>query len=291
MKARGIIVVAVGVFAGLIALLTVAGAFYRVDQGERGVLLRNGAITGTAEPGLGFMAPWIDDVRYFSIQSRFKLYSDMETYSRDQQPATLRLSVNYRMPADRVTEIYTNYGSESALVERLVDRQVFEKSKTVFGMFNAVTAIQERARLNIEVSEAIRAGIDGPIIIESVQIEDITFSDAYENSIEQRMLAEVEVQRLRQNAEREKVQAEITVTQAKARADAVRAEAEAQAEAIKLRGEAEAEAIHARGRALRDNPSLIELVQAEKWNGTLPTTMVPGGAVPFLSVTPRPAAQ
>jgi hypothetical protein len=51
-----------------------------------------------------------------------------------------------------------------------------------------------------------------------------------------------------------------------------------------LTGNAEAEAINARGRALRDNPTLIELVSAERWNGVLPTTMVPGAAVPFVNV-------
>ena len=65
------------------------------------------------------------------------------------------------------------------------------------------------------------------IIIESVQLENIEFSANYLHSIEQRMLAEVEVQKLQQNAEREKVQAQITVTQANAKANAVRAEAQA----------------------------------------------------------------
>jgi regulator of protease activity HflC (stomatin/prohibitin superfamily) len=122
------------------------------------------------------------------------------------------------------------------------------------------------------------------VVIESVQLENIDFSDAYEKSIEQRMLAEVEVQKLRQNAEREKVQAEIVVTQAKAKADAIRAEAQAQADAIKLRGNAEAQAIDARGKALASNPALVTLVQAERWNGVLPVTMVPGGGVPMLAL-------
>ena len=35
---------------------------------------------------------------------------------------------------------------------------------------------------------------------------------------------------------------------------------------------------------LGTNRNLFTLVQAEKWNGVLPTTMVPGSAVPFVSV-------
>ena len=136
---------------------------------------------------------------------------------------------------------------------------------------------------------------DAMIIIESVQLENIEFSANYLHSIEQRMLAEVEVQKLQQNAEREKVQAQITVTQATAKANAVRAEAQANAEAtrlngeasasnIKITGEAQAAAIEARAKALGTNPNLVTLVQAERWNGVLPTTMVPGSAVPFVSI-------
>lgn len=283
-------------------VLAALGSWYTIDQGERGVILRYGAIAGTAEPGLGFKLPMIDAVVRVSIQSKAVVYDKMEAYSRDQQPADIKLSVNYRIPVDQVATVYEKYGSEEGLLSRLVERKVFEETKTVFGRFNAVTAIQERGRLNQEIAEAIQGSVAGPVVIDSVQIENIDFSEAYEQSIEQRMLAEVEVQRLRQNAEREKVQAEITVTQAKAQADAqraqaqahadsVRLQAQAEAEAIRLRGDAEALAIKARGDALRDNPGLVALTQAERWNGQLPQTMLPTGGIPMLNLDTRVVSQ
>lgn len=290
MSSRSIFAAAIaGIFA-LVGLSLIAGSWYTIDQGERGVLLRNGALVGTAEPGLGFKMPWIDSVHHVSVQSMVKVYSNdaggLAVYSRDQQPATVRLSVNYRADPTQVTTLYERYGSLENAVLRLIDPKVYEESKNVFGRFNAITAVQERARLNAEIEDAVRAGVgsNAPILVDSVQIENIDFSKAYEDSIEARMLAEVEVQKLRQNAEREKVQAEITVTQAKAQADAVRAQAQAQADATRLKGEAEAAAIDAKGKALRDNPTLVSLTQAERWDGVLPTTMVPGSTVPFMNM-------
>jgi len=93
-----------------------------------------------------------------------------------------------------------------------------------------------------------------------------------------------ETQKVQQNAEREKVQAEIKVIQAQADADARVAQAKAEAEAILLRGEAESKAIRLRGQALAQNPALVNLVAAENWDGKLPLTMIPGGSVPFISV-------
>jgi hypothetical protein len=43
-------------------------------------------------------------------------------------------------------------------------------------------------------------------------------------------------------------------------------------------------AIKAKGDALAANPNLVALIQAERWNGVLPTTLVPGSTVPFLNV-------
>jgi regulator of protease activity HflC (stomatin/prohibitin superfamily) len=281
---RSITAIGATVIGGIAALTVIFGSWYTVDQGDRGVILRNGAIVGTAEPGLGFKMPLIDSVVDINVQTQARMYENVLAYSRDQQTAGLTISVNYRLLADQVTSIYADYGGAEGVLSRVLDRQALEEVKNVFGKFNAATAIQERERLAAEIQMAIQSAVVGPILIESVQIENIDFSDAYENSIEQRMLAEVEVQKVRQNAEREKVQAEIAVIQAQAQADAQVAAAEAEATAIKLRGDAEAESIKARSAALRDNPNLIQLIQAERWNGILPTHMIPQGAVPFINV-------
>ena len=286
---------------GLLSITILLGSWYTINQRERGVILRNGAVIGEAEPGLHFKWPLVDNVVGVSLETRTVFYDKMSAYSRDQQDATIRMSVIYRVPSSEASDLYSRFGSVERMVERVIGPKVNEQVKNVFGGYNAVTAIQERARLNGDIAAAVHAGVkslDVPVTIEAVQIENIDFSDAYETSIEQRMLAEVEVQRLRQNAEREKVQAEIVVTQAKAQADSLKAKADAEAystrerskadaEAITVKGLAEAEAIQARGTALRDSPGLVLLTQAERWDGRLPATMLPGNAVPMLSLGER----
>ena len=291
---RGII----GVVVALIVILIIAGgSWYTVDQTERGVLLRNGAVIGTAQPGLGFKLPLFDSVEKVSVKTTTYSWDKMNSYSYDQQPADLKISVTLRAAPEKVADLYAKFGRLDAAVNQVVSPVVNQQVKVVFGRYTAVKAIQERGALNSAIKDAITDTLkyDPMIIIESVQLENIEFSQNYLHSIEQRMLAEVEVQKLQQNAEREKVQAQITVTQATAKANAVRAEALAQSEAtrlngearasnIKITGEAEAAAIKARAEALGSNPSIIALTQAERWNGVLPTTMVPGSAVPFVTI-------
>ena len=286
-----------GVLAILVVCIIVLGSWYTVDQTERGVLLRNGAVVGTAQPGLGFKVPVIDSVEKISVKTATYTWDKMNSYSYDQQPADLKISVTLRAAPEKVADLYAKFGRLDSAVNQVVSPVVNQQVKVVFGRYTAVKAIQERGALNSAIKDAIAENLkyDPMIVIESVQLENIEFSQNYLHSIEQRMLAEVEVQKLQQNAEREKVQAQITVTQATAKANAVRAEAQANADAtrlngearasnIKLTGEAEAAAIEARGKALGNNPNLVTLVQAERWNGVLPTTMVPGSAVPFVAV-------
>src|SRR5690554_2001580 len=270
----------------VLAVIVAFNGFFTVDQGYRGVHLRLGAVVGIAQPGLGFKIPFLDRVVMIRTQTNSKVYDNMETYSRDQQLAELRMSVTYRLVPDAVDQVYAQFGSEEGLVTRLIDRRVNELARTVFGQFNAVEAIQQRSNLNRQIYEQVLEAIDTPIVvIESVQVEDVAFSTAYEQSVEARMMAEVEVQRRSQELEQQRIQAQIVVTQAEGAAEARIAEARAQAEATILAGEAEAQAIRAKGEALRDSPELIALVTAEAWNGQLPTTMPPGGTVPFINIS------
>lgn len=264
--------------AAIFVFMAVNGAFYTVGAGERVVVLRLGAVQAITGPGLHWKVPFVDEIRRISTRVTFLEWTGgnaMEGYSRDQQPATLQVKLALRVLADdkSITELYTTYRDLANFSESIVKPRALEGIKTVFGQFNAVSVIQERAQFNIRVDQEVRRMVTGPVEIEGVQIQDISFSEAYEQSVEQRMQAQVEVERVQQNKAREQLQADIKVIQASA-----------DAQAVKLKGEAEAAAIRARGDALKDNPQLVALTAAEKWNGVLPTTMVPNSTVPFVEL-------
>ncbi len=279
-----------GVFVGGIAVLfalLILGSWYTIDQTQRGVLLRNGAFVAVVQPGLHFKWPWFETVYKIDMQTHTFTFDKMESYSADQQPANLKVSVTLHVAPDKVPEMYSRFaGDQQAAIARLITPHLNQEVKVVFGQYTAQKAITDRAKLNADAAKSLNEAIayDPVFVVEGVQIEDIAFSPQYIQAVEARMQAEVAVQQQQQQLAQEKIKADIAVTQANGRANSVRAEAQAKADAIRLTGNAEADAIAARAKALTDNVQIIELTKAERWNGVLPTTMVPGSAVPFLNM-------
>lgn len=274
------------VLFGIGALLVVAaflGAFFQVDSGERGIVLRGGRIVSVQDAGWHMKTPGLDAVTTISTRTITKEFPDEPFYSKDQQSAHAFLSVTFSANPAAVDRIYTEYGSVEAMADRLLNPRVKKEFKEVMGRFNAATAIQERERMGVEVSKAVTVESD-LMTIHSVQVENIDFSEKYENAIEERMLSEVGIDTETQNLAKEKKLAEIKTTQQQAIADGNFAVAKAQADGIRAKGEAEAAALEAKAKALRDNPELIALTKAERWQGALPTHMIPNGTVPFLDV-------
>lgn len=278
--------IAGGIISGLLGLAlltTFFGSWFTVDQGDVSIILRNGAYSHTAAPGLNFKLPIIDTALDFSLRENKYTWDKMETYSHDNQLLSLRVTALIQPTPNQVDEIYVRYGQQyvQVAVAPVLQRRV----KEIFGRYDIASIIGKRQALGNEVEKVLQEELEPTgIRVVRVQIEDIQFSKTYETAIEQAMQAEAEVRKVRQQVERQRAEAEKTVVDAEARAKAQVALAEAEAKAITLRGNAEATAIEARANALKKNAELVALIAAEKWDGKLPTTMVPSNAVPFIGV-------
>ncbi|MEQ1888082.1 MAG: prohibitin family protein [Alphaproteobacteria bacterium] len=273
------------VAVAIITPIVLWGGWYTVDEGERAVILRNGSNIGVAGPGLHFKIPLIDGVERVSIRSHSIEWtgeSAMHTYSRDQQPAVLSLKLVWRIKPDdaSVSQVYSQYKDADGIAGAIIMPTAYEKVKTEFGQFNAITAVQERERLNNVIEQGVQSRIKGPVIVESVQLQNIDYSEEYEKAIGDRMVAQVAVERVTQNLKRDKKQAEITIVNA-----------EAAAKEIRLIGDAKAAALKAQGDAIMAAPDIVALKAAEKWDGVLPTTMPPGGTVPFIKIPENSVAR
>lgn len=287
MSARAIKLIVAGLLFVLVGIPALLGSWYTVPEGFRGVITRNGAIVGIATPGLGFKVPLIDGVTDMSVQTQAGAY-EAAAYSKDIQQATSHVTVNYRLSPDVVQRMFSEVGVEYGSV--LITTRVQKHVKEVFGKYIATDIINRRDELSDKVETELRDDLTPfGVIIEAVQIANIDFSDTYEAAAESAATAQAQVVKARQELEKIKVDAQQKIAQAEAEATAIKVTADANAYSVEVAGKATATAIKARGDALKENPDLVGLVTAEKWNGILPTTMVPNSTVPFLNMAERMA--
>lgn len=281
------IVVSVIGFIFVVILASLVGSlYYTVDEGEAAVVTRGGAITTVAFSGFHFKAPIVDEPHFISARQQVVKFENEQAYTTDQQIVTLNFSVNYTVikAENEIRRMYAEYQSLSSFEAKFLERQIRDRVKNVIGRYSSEKAIRERGKLSIELNETVLAIRSDLIKIEGINIENIDLSDAIETAAENRAREEMNVQTKLQELEKEKVDATIKVTQSQAEADSTLAKETARAKGIKLVGEAEASAIKAKADALAASPNLVEYQKALSWNGQLPTTMVPGGAVPLLNL-------
>ena len=99
------------------------------------------------------------------------------------------------------------------------------------------------------------------------------------NKVKSDIDREIKIQKLTdQLGEKQNLEAQRAVNTANADAQSITLRAKAEADAIKLKGEAEAKAIEAKSKALQGNPLIVQLTQAQQWDGKLPTHMMGEGS-------------
>lgn len=265
----------IGGVAVVFALITMWLGAFTTAQYERDIVTRYGAFHRIAQPGFNVKMPWVDGLETVDMRVASHKFENMEAYSSDQQIAKLDVSVTYRAREAKLEMLFNNFRNVEGFVNNVLARYVPADTKTVFGDYTAVSAIKDRDKLNMDVKTKIisHLGVDPVVEIVSVNVEDIEFSKAYNSYVEDNMKAEVEVRKAKNTWDQEKVKADIIKTQA-----------DAQAYKIKAQGDAEAAAIEAKSKALANNPRYVEMMQAEKWDGKLPQTVLPTTtAVPFIN--------
>lgn len=178
----------------------------------------------------------------------------------------------YRKGVGEITDIYLRNMVRDALVKSASTKPV----ESIYGVGKADLMTEVEAHVRSQVSEI-------GIVIERVYwVGDLRLPPSVVTSINAKIDATQKAMETENKVRTAKAEAEIVRAKAKGAADAKIENAKAEAESILLKGKAEAEAIKLRAEALAKNENLVELTKAERWNGVLPTTMLPNSAVPFI---------
>lgn len=252
------VVGAIVIFAIIIAA---SSATYTVQPGYRGVQVTLGHVSPIAKPeGFGFKLPFVTTIYPRTIRQQ-KVTVDPQCYSSDLQQVTIRVSVLYRVPPASIVPLFHEFqtgvaglrAQEGDPFASLIEPRVVEAVKEVTAQRTAESIVRKREEVKNMTLEVARIKVTDLLLIEDIVLEDISLTRELESAIEQKMVQEQEAARARFAQQQAQVEADTLV--------------------IKARGEADA--IDLRGKALRENPSFIELQIVEQWDGVPPLVVGP----------------
>ncbi len=302
--AAGIVVVS--------ALIAGTSCFTTVEGGHKGVAITFGNISDQElDEGFHFKAPWTKVIPIdCKNQAESDSFKDVTLKARDQLTSRVDITVNWRVDGGFAAEAYRETGG----LEGLRDKYLIPKTRSLIRE-EGKSVERSEDFFSSDVQIALQDGIltklketlsDKGIIIEAVLFRNIELPPSIERGINAKKEMQQEAERAeatllkfetdqkqkvaqaKAELEAAKTEQERRMVQADAKAYEIEAEAKAKARSIELEGEARSKAIALEGAALRDNPNLIDLRKAEKWDGKLPTTMFGAGQDVMIDLSKAP---
>lgn len=268
---RAVAAVIVGVVMTVVFVFVPFG-FVQVDAGEMMLVKEWGKAKNVTSAGLQFVNIVSQSTEKYSVQTQ-QIDQAFEAYSLDAQSMQIKMAVQYTIDGSKIIEIANTYGSQKVLQTK-IEKVIEEKAKTVLSTKSAMVIIETRGTISPLLLEAVKE-IENHyyITVNAVIIYDITFNDAFENAVEQKMIAEQEKLKAQYDKERAIIKAEEQLEVAKKEAEAAIAKSEGDAEALVIMQNAWSSL----SKEVKD--AMLRQMFYEKWNGELPQVMSDGSLI------------
>lgn len=300
---------------GLFSVILLLSSFYVIPSGEIGVVKHVGVYEDTpAQPGAHWKEPFADSIYKENVQMHVVNYAAANKDVAEGAATTeeggiisqpnitvldaknvgygIDLTVQYTPIASKMPEILTNYGEN--YFDKALQPVIRAVARDVGGQYAVETIADHRQDFEAKVEQELEADFKGlPFVFNGVQIRNIDLPDAVKERIIQVQQAQQDKQKLDVQAQQAVVQRTIIDTNAGAAADKLKIEADGEAGAILAKARAQAEAYRLQNQTL--TALLVENnrinVFKEKWDGTLPTTIIGNGAGQGLLLNIVPTAK
>ena len=167
--------------------------------------------------------------------------------------------MNYYYDGTKLSEIIRTIGISNVETKLLVPN-VAKIAKDEIGKVQAEKLVQNRSDVQNSIYVELKETLAPQgIIVTAFAIENLSFDDAFEQSIQAKVIAAQDALKM-QNKTAEKEE--------EAKQQVIAAEAEAQSQ--KIKADAEAYAIQVVQEQIAQSPDYIEYLKISNWNGVLP---------------------
>ncbi len=224
-------------------LLTVPASFHTVEAGEIAVVKHLGEAKSVRTAGTHFDF-WVTETYMVYDAKVQNMEITAQAYSKDAQTMDISMTVQYQIDDSKALKIANQYGSIETLANRLQSIAI-EKAKSTLSSYSAMEIIETRSTISPLVETTIKGAVTEEYCVNiiAVVLTNIDFSDAFEQTVEDKMIAEQEKLKAEYEKETAIVNAEKELEVAKLAAQAKIEAAKADAQALIEAARAEAQSI------------------------------------------------
>jgi regulator of protease activity HflC (stomatin/prohibitin superfamily) len=199
-----------------------------IDAGEVGVKLRFGKIISEELfPGIHFKLPGAEKIIIFStrvekIDMRAKTGNAIVALSIEGLPASLDVTILYRIVPDKADRIYKNYGINYA--NKLIVPIAREAIRNVVAQYKIEDLYStKRAKLQTNIYKDIKEKLEKcDIEVVDVLLRNVKLPSKVVEKIEEKLRAKEEAEKMKFVIQKEKLEAERKITEAKGIAESNR---------------------------------------------------------------------
>ncbi len=271
-----------GCILAVVAMTSLTGCYERVEPGNVGIIVnRLGDEKGVDQEikGVGrYWIGWNEDLYTFPTFKQMKTYDGIFTFQMsDGTTIGYHIGVAYKVNPTKVATVFQTYRKG---VDEITDSDLQQK---IADSLNRLASRMTTDKFIDGGKSDLLTQALGMIQAEMtpVGIEVISLSYVGKPEYPPTVIASINA---KVTANQVTLQREQEIKQSEAEAEKERAKARGESDSARIRAQGEADAIKLRGEALAANPNVIQLDAIAKWNGVMPTTMVPGASVPFVPV-------
>jgi prohibitin 2 len=271
--------------------LTLYSSYHPIPAGQVAVISEFGKIVGQIGEGPQFISPWQQASRVDIKVQRAAFNNGPEglgaisAASAETQNVFFNVTLNWQVSPDAVQTLMRTVGPDFFNV--LVPTRVRQFFKAEIVKFNAVDATRLREEIRVAVSAALADDLqEFSINVVALQIDDISYETAFEQSIEAKQVASQDALRAQEVVAQKEAEALQAAASAKGEAVAQVAralgakesrilEAEAEAQSLILEGTAKAQANREIAASL--TPALIQFEALKQLDG-VQIALIPSGS-------------
>jgi regulator of protease activity HflC (stomatin/prohibitin superfamily) len=288
---KGLITALIGLFVLALVVTTVSAGLVFVQPQERGVVISafapNGYREQALQPGLRWIIPFAETVKTYPISKQTYTMSiatnegqisgddSVTARTSDGQEIYVDASVIFAIDPTKVIDVHIAWQDryETDLV-RAQSRGIIRDEVSQYRVDQVIST--ERASMVSHIRSTLEKKLaENGLILEDFVLRNITFSEEYAKSVEQKQIAEQQALQAKFVVESKKQEAEQARQVAQGQADAAVIAAQGDAQARLIQAEAEAKALDLISQALQKNPNLLTYEYINKISPNIDVMLVP----------------